>query len=111
MSSMIVENGGGLVAAKKQQQDNANVRTLQVVGGRIAEHAGKTEWTRDERQALFQRVYNGDKTAVPELRAMFVAHPDAAMRVWSPARTQRYALAQRSARPDDLLAPELAIAQ
>lgn len=53
----------------------------------------------------------GDKTAVGELRAMFVAHPDSAQRMWSAARTQRYELAQRNCAPDDLLYPELFIAQ
>ena len=41
------------------------------------------------------RVMDGDKQAVPELRAMFVAHPESALRLWSAARTQRYELATR----------------
>ena len=97
--------------AAKKQQDNTNVRTVQIVGGRIAEYQGKTGWTRDERYALVQRVMGGDKTAITELRAMLAAHPDSAMRMWSAARTQRYALAQRTSAPGDLLSPELFMAQ
>ena len=80
MSSMSAENGGGRVAAK-QEDENVNVRAVQVVGGRMATHEGKTEWAHDERYALVQRVIEGDKTAIMELRAMLVAHPDAALRM------------------------------
>ena len=36
----------------------------------------KTEWTAGEQQALIERVYKGDKAAIPELRAMLDAHPE-----------------------------------
>jgi hypothetical protein len=98
------------VAARKQQ-DKPEVRTVAMVGSAIPQAGDKTEWTREERKALVARVLDGDKTAVFELRAMLAAHPDAAQRLWSPARTQRHALARRTSAPDDLLTPELFIAQ
>jgi hypothetical protein len=98
-------------AVKKQDQPNTNARAVQMVGRRIADHEGITEWTRDERQASVVRVMDGDKTALTELRAMFAAHAHAAMRLWSAARTQRYALATRLCAPEDLLFPELFMAQ
>jgi hypothetical protein len=100
------------VAARKQANQAATeVRTITMVGSAVSQAGGKTEWTREERRALAVRVMDGDKTAVSELRAMLAAHPDTAQRLWSPARTQRYALARRTAAPDDLLSPELFVAQ
>jgi len=36
----------------------------------------KSEWTAGEQRALIERAYMGDKTAIPELRAMLDAHPE-----------------------------------
>jgi len=36
----------------------------------------KTVWTQGERRALVQRTMDGDKSALPELRAMLDAHPE-----------------------------------
>ena len=42
----------------------------------IASALTKSEWTAGEQQALIERVYKGDKAAIPELRAMLDAHPE-----------------------------------
>ncbi len=97
--------------ATKKQQDKPEVRTVAMVGSVVPRAGEKTEWTREERRVLVLRVMDGDKTAVSELRAMLAAHPDTAQRLWSPARTQRYALARRTSASGDLLTPELFVAQ
>lgn len=97
--------------AQSKLQNEPEVRTVAIVGSVVPQVGEKTEWTREERRALVARVLDGDKTAVYELRAMLAAHPDTAQRLWSPARTQRYVLAQRTSAPGDLLSPELFVAQ
>jgi hypothetical protein len=42
----------------------------------IASALTKSEWTAGEQRALIERAYMGDKTAIPELRAMLDAHPE-----------------------------------
>ena len=42
----------------------------------IAPALTKTEWTAGEQRALIKRAFKGDKAAIPELRAMLLAHPE-----------------------------------
>jgi hypothetical protein len=101
-----IQQSSGSPTGKRVAQIVGGVRT-----GLVAGSNGKTEWTRDERVALVARVQGGDKTAVAELRAMFVAHPDVAQRSWDPTRSLRHAMAARTCAPDDLYFPELYVAQ
>jgi hypothetical protein len=68
---------------------------------------GKTSWTREERSALVTRVEQGDKAALPELRAMLNAHPDAVTHMLDLAWQTHLAWAKRVSPKDDLLLPEL----
>lgn len=101
---MTVENGGGLVAAKKQQEPDEQ-RAVQVV-------EPKTEWTAEERRALAQRVYDGDKAAVPELRRMFAAHATSAAGLYEDLeQAMRRGYIQQMVADDALLQREVYAAQ
>jgi hypothetical protein len=96
---------------EERRDTHGRVTTTVIMHGAAPTWEGKTEWARDERRALVERVMDGDQGALPELRAMFAAHPDAAVRVFDPARTLHADLAAEMSDPDDLLFPELVMAR
>jgi hypothetical protein len=61
--------------------------------------------------ALVVRVEGGDRLALRELRAMFAAHPDAAVGMFDPARTLHGDLVRRVCDADNLLFPEMVVAR
>src|SRR5690348_9938089 len=104
MSSMTGEIGGCHVAARKQQEPDEQ-RAVQVA-------EPKTEWTTEERRALVQRVYDGDKAAVPELRRMFAAHPPTAAGLYEDLeQAMRRGYIQQMVADDALLQREVYAAQ